>query len=182
MIPTLAGIGAALALAAVIWISAPARLGLRRARGLRREARRLTDGPQPIGHESGNDQNPREAAVIRDAERALAQARQEARAILAETEATAAEVHSAAERDGRAIIAEAREKAHELIELAELKVADAEQRAAHEREAADRTRHVLTQLLRDLLAEVKSPPAEGAANVYTLDPQRAEPQRSDEAQ
>jgi cell division septum initiation protein DivIVA len=182
MIPTLAGIAAALALAAVIWFAAPTRLGFRRARGLRREARRLTDGQQPVDHEFGDVQNLREAAVIRDAERALVQARQEARAIVAEAEARAAQVHSAAERDGRAIIAAARDQADELVELAELKVTDAEQRAAHEREAADRTRRVLTQMLRDLLAEVTSPPAAGAANVYTLDPQRAEPQRSDEAQ
>jgi len=194
VIPVVAGIGATIALVVLVWVAGPARLGLRRARDLRRASRKLDQTRRPA------DQRPveprrdeREAAVLRDAERALERAREEARAMLADAEAKAqaivakagdtravdlAAVRAEASRSaeeivqeakGRAqvIIGEAEAKRQELLSAAEQQLAAAEQHAERERAIAEETRRRMTALLRDLLAQARG--ESEAANVYPLD-------------
>lgn len=165
MIPVAVGIGALLALAALAWTVPWTRGGLHHARARRRSAREIGQGAAVAARTPDRqitlESNEREAAVIRDAERALAQARREGDEIIAAAEAKAAEVQSAAGQQARMIIHEAEEKARELAESAELF-------AAREREAAAKTRDELASLLRDLLAEAKGSSAPGPANVDTI--------------
>jgi cell division septum initiation protein DivIVA len=187
MIPIAAGVGAFLALAVFAWVVAPTRLGFRNARNQRRNARKLKQagsapdqGPNHA-RPTTSERNEREAAVIRDAERALAQARQEAQEIVAEAKAKAAEVHSAASRTARAAIRDAEQKAGKLVEAAELHVADAKLLAAREREAAEQTRRELESLLRDLLAHAEGSPAAPPTNVFTISSHEGQVKRPDEA-
>jgi hypothetical protein len=172
VIPVAVGIGALLALAALAWTVPSTRALFHHARTRRRSARKIGHGNAVAARTPNQDgqlpseRNEREAAVIRDAERALAQARREGDEIIAAAEAKAAKMQSAAEQKARTIIREAEEKAGELAESAEL-------HAAREREAAAKTRDELTSLLRNLLAEAKGSPATGPANIDTIGTDRA---------
>jgi hypothetical protein len=189
MIPIAVGIGAFLALVVFVWAVAPTKLEFRKARNERRNARKLKQASRSPAlpetadrvHKTTIERNEREAAVIRDAERALAQARQQGDEIIAQSEAKAAEMQTAAERRARTIVREAEEKAGELVEAAQLHVADAKVLAAREREKAEQTRRAVASLLLDLLAQAKGSPASPPTNVYTITPPEAPAKRPDEA-
>ncbi len=175
MIPVAVGIGALLALAVLASIVRSTRGGLHHFRTRRRSARTIV---QRHAVASGSRNDPRQitgerddrgAAVIRDAERALGEARRKGEEIVEAAEAKAAKMHAAAERQARTIIRHAEEKAGELVEAGELDLADAKLFAAREREAAAKTRDELRTLLLDLLNEAKSSP--GTAG--TTDPDEA---------
>ena len=173
------GIGALLALAALAWILRSTRGGLHHVRTRRRSARTIGQDNAVAG---GSPNNPRQitgarderaAAVIRDAERALGEARRKGDEIVEAAEAKAAKMHAAAERRARTIIRTAEEKARELAEAGELDLADARLFAAREREAAAKTRDELRTLLLDLLDEAKSSPTIRPATAGTADPGEA---------
>jgi len=207
MIPVVGGVGAAVLAALLVWVAAPARLGLRRARNLRRDARRLDQmSRSDAEHPGAKDRDPREATVIRDAERALAQARDEARAIVADAEARAAtivadagqagrtqvatareaagraaeEIKQDAKRSARSIIREAQEKAQGILDAADLQLAEAERRAAHNQELAEQTQRELTALLHKLLEEARRGPGVRAVNVYPLGETQTRARRPDQ--
>ena len=185
MIPAIAGIGAALAVVALVFLVAPVRGRLRLARGRRKEVRKLGHARRPAAGSPG-EQEPdlREAAAVRDAERALEQARREAHSIVSAAKEQAAGIVAAAEdaseariaaaretagraaeeisedakRSARGIIREAQEKAQAIVDAAELQQAEAERNVARQRELADRTRQDVMTLLRDLLAAARRVP------------------------
>ena len=79
--------------------------------------------------------------MIRDAERVLTLAREEARKIVEEAEARASESIAAAERRGEALFVAAR--------------TDAERSVLRQQEVADRMRRDLVDMIRGLLEEVE---------------------------
>ena len=175
MIPVAVGLGAFLLLAALLWIvrgTQHARMHKKRVRAIG-QSHGIASGFPSDRRQITGERDERAAAVIRDAERALAQARLEGDAIVAAAETKAAEMQSAAERTARAIIHDAEEKAGELLEAAELQATEARKQAAREREAAQRAREQLSELIRQLLDEVRRPPA-------ALPPEVEEP-RSEQA-
>jgi len=131
MMPALVGLGAALVVIAHVWSTAILVVRLRRSKRRRVAAERRAE-QRRLTSEPGEERDPRATAVIRDAERALADARREADAIVAAAETRAAEIEADAERARRAVLA----------------------RASSE---ADETRRDLTTLLHDLLADVRRP-------------------------
>ena len=96
--PAVVGLGVALAVVVLAWIGTAVVMKMRRERRRAAEARRTAAMSGPAA-EGGLD--PRAAAVIRDAERVLTLAREEARKIVEEAEARASEIIVAAERRGR---------------------------------------------------------------------------------
>ena len=167
--------------------------------------RRAAGGRRAAGPES----DARDAAAIRDADRALPTARREASAIVREAEERAAEIGASAEserqtllvvtreaagraaweikrdakRTARAIIQEAEERAREIVAEAASGRAQAERQLVRDRELAENIRRELATFLLDLLAEVQRTPGERPANVYTLgEAQQARSGRSGPAQ
>ena len=80
--PALVGLGAALVLIALVWSMALLVVRLRRSKRRRFAAERRAE-QRRLTSELGEERDPRATAVIRDAERALADARREADAIVA---------------------------------------------------------------------------------------------------
>ena len=196
MFPALIGIGAALAAVTIGWLIVGlvrlAQRGHRNRVEQRRMAKmRQADREQPSSAPAGD---ARQAAVIRDAERSLAEARREASAIVAEAHRKAHEIADAAEsarkallagaresagraaaettkdakRTASAIVKEAEEKAGEIVAAAELKRAQIERELAHERQLADEKRRELSTLLVNLLGEVQRASVGGPTNVRNL--------------
>ena len=179
MIPVLLGVAAALALLLLVSLVARTAIGYRRKRGHRREAHRLAHA-QSAGNAGSSDTQARESAVIRDAERALAEARRRSEQIVADAEAQAAEIQSAAEQEAtrraHAIVREAQQRANELRTAAESS-------AAADHALSERIRTELTTLLRDMLEEARHSAAPHLDNVVPIEGQQ-EPRarRSDRAQ
>jgi vacuolar-type H+-ATPase subunit H len=152
---------------------------------------RRADGEQ---RNSASVGDAREAAVIRDAERSLAEARREASAIVTQAEQKAHEIAAAAEnarqallagaresagrsageirkdakRTASAIVKEAEEKAGEIVAAAELLRAQVERELALERQLADEKRRELSTLLVNLLGDVQRASAGGTTNIRNL--------------
>jgi hypothetical protein len=173
LIPAVAGIGAALAVVALVLLVAPLRGRLRLVRDRRKAARKLAHGrPSASPNPGKQGADLREAAVVRDGERALEHARREARSIVSAAEEQAAreveQMKKDAKRIARGIIREAQERAQGIVDDAELQLADAKRNVTREQELAEQTRRELTTLLHDLLAEAKSPPVPQPANLHAL--------------
>jgi vacuolar-type H+-ATPase subunit H len=196
VIPVLIGIGAALAALAIVGLIAGVVRGVRRGHRQRVEERSWAEMRR--GDADQRNREPaaeaREAALIRDAERSLAEARSEASAIVTEAERKANEIAAAAEsareallaaaresagraagqirkdakRTASAIVKEAEEKAGEIVAAAELVRAQVERELTRERQLADEKRRELSTLLPALLAEVQRVSGDGATNVHTL--------------
>ena len=186
MTPVIVGVGVALVAVIVVWLVASVH------RGPRMFARRSAKGARAAVRPTSTP-DERAAGVIRDAERALAQARDEARGIVADAELKATEIASEAElarsamlagareaagraageirndakRTARAIIQEAERKAGEIVASAETAQAEAQGEVAREQELAAEARRDLATLLLSLLAEVQREDA-GPANLYPL--------------
>jgi hypothetical protein len=179
MIPVVLGVAAALAVLLLVSLVARAAIGYRRKRSQRRESHRLARA-QSAGNTGSSDAQARESAVIRDAERALAEARRRSDEIVAAAETQAAEIQSAAEQEAtrraHAIVREAQQRANELR-------GDAESSAAADHALAERIRSELTTLLRDMLEEARHSSVPQPDNVVPLEGQQ-EPRarRSDRAQ
>lgn len=152
MTPAAVGLGVALALALLVWLVARTVLKMRRDRR-QAEARRLVAMRGEAG-EGGVD--PRAAAVIRDAERVLGRAREEARKIVEEAEAHASEIAAAAERTSEAQYAAAR--------------TDAERSLRRQQELAQRMRDELAAMIRGLLEEVERGLGTPLSNGHAVDP------------
>lgn len=148
MIPAAVGLGVALALALLVWLVARTVLKMRRKRE-QADARRLAAMRGQAG-EGGLD--PRAAAVIRDAERVLGRAREEARNIVEEAEAHASEIVAAAERTSEARFAAAR--------------TDAERSLRRQQEMRDD----LAAMIRGLLEEVERGVGTPLSNGHAVDP------------
>jgi colicin import membrane protein len=171
VIPVLVGIGVALVAAIVVGLVVATRRA--RASSVRKPAPPIAAGaPGP---------DPRAVAVIRDAERALTEARRRAAAIVEEAEAKAAQIAADAEAareevlaearqeagreaaeirqdaklTARSILEEAEDKAREVAAAAEIERARTERALVHEHEQAAGVRRELTEMVRNLLDEVE---------------------------
>ena len=127
--PDLAGLGLAVAAVALVWGIALLVVRFRRDHRRRVAARRRVE-LRRVNSQPEVEPDPRATAVIRDAERALAEARREADAIVAAAEARADQIAADAEDARQALLAGALGEAVE-------------------------TRRELSTLLHDLLAEVR---------------------------
>jgi hypothetical protein len=194
--PALIGIGAALAAVTIGWLIVGMIRRARRAHRHRVELRRMAK-MQRADKEQRNSApagDARQAAVIRDAERSLAEARREASAIVTEAERKADEIAAAAEtarkalldgaresagraaaqtrndamRTASAIVREAEEKAGEIVAKAELERAQVERELAHQQQLADKKRRELSALLVNLLGDVQRASVGGTTNVRNL--------------
>jgi FtsZ-interacting cell division protein ZipA len=125
----LVGLGIAVAAVALVWGIALLFVRLWRERRRRVAARRRVE-LRRLNSQPEDAPDPRATAVIRDAERALAEARREAEAIVAAAEARADQIAADAEDARQALLASALGEAVE-------------------------TRRELSTLLHDLLAEVR---------------------------
>jgi len=126
-----------------------------------------------------------------EADRILAEARADARAIIDAAEATAADTVAAAEkvmnearatagrasaeirgdakRTARGIVKEAEERGLELVAELEYRRVEAEQELLRQRRLAARAQRELTEWVNRLLAQVGRPPERPARNGYALD-------------
>jgi F0F1-type ATP synthase membrane subunit b/b' len=127
--PALVGLGIAVAAVALVWGIALLLVRFRREHRRRVAARRRVE-LRRLNSQSEDEPDPRATAVIRDAERALAEARREAEAIVAAAETRADQIAAEAEDAREALLARALGEAVE-------------------------TRRELSTLLHDLLAEVR---------------------------
>ena len=145
---------------------------------------RRADGKQGA---SSPATDTREAAVIRDAERSLAEARGKADAIVSEAEREASEIAAAAESARNELLAGARESAgraaaetkKDAMRTASAIVKEAEEKAAEIVAAAEGKRaqveHELTQLRQDFAAEKREGAVDTACRYLLGDVQRAFP-------
>jgi hypothetical protein len=178
MIPVVLEVAAAPAVLLLVSLVTRAAIRYGRRRGDRRKVHRLAQA-QPAAPRAPETQ-ARESAVIRDAERALAEARRRGADIVAAAEEQAAEIQAAVEREAtrkaEGIVLEAQQRANELRTAAESSAA-----AGHA--LAESIRTELTTLLRDMLEEARGSSALQLDNVVPLEGQQ-EPRarRSDRAQ
>ena len=147
--PAVVGLGVALAVVVLAWIGTAVVMKMRRERRRAAEARRTAAMSGPAG-EGGLD--PRAAAVIRDAERVLTLAREEARKIVEEAEARASEIVAAAERRGDALLT------------------DAERSVLRQQEIAKGMRRDLVDLVRGLLEDVEGSLGKPLSNGHAIEP------------
>jgi cell division septum initiation protein DivIVA len=179
LIPVVMGVAAALAVVVIVGLFAS-------GRGSRRTSGRKSVQPPGAGgaHVAPAGPDPRAAAVIRDAERALAEARRRADAIVQEAEAKSAEIAADAEAAREAVLAEARRSAHavvkqaenearELVASAELRCARAEEAMLRDYELAAERRQELSRLVRGLLDEVEARLGSANASSHVPDSREA---------
>jgi flagellar biosynthesis/type III secretory pathway protein FliH len=201
--PALIGIGALLAALVIGWLIVAVVRRIRRGHRYRVKQRRLAKLRR--AHAEDPTRGPSEAAVIRDAERSLAEARREASAIVTEAERKANEIAAAAEsarealladarqsagraageiktdakRTASAIVREAEDRAETIVAAAELARAELEREMTRERQLADEKRRELSTLLVNLLGEVQRASTAGSTNVRTLGDLRETRRRAD---
>lgn len=196
MVSVLIGIGAALAAVAIGWLTLGLIRRVRRAHRHRVELRRMAEIRRADGKQGASSPatDTREAAVIRDAERSLAEARGKADAIVSEAEREASEIAAAAEsarnellagaresagraaaetkkdamRTASAIVKEAEEKAAEIVAAAEGKRAQVEHELTQLRQLAAEKRKELSTLLVNLLGDVQRAFPGGTTTVRAL--------------
>jgi len=149
--PVLVGVGAALACTALVWLIASM------VRSPRRSSRRVV---RTVRVPAASTFDARQSSVIRDAERALTAAQEEAKAIVAAAEARAAEVQAEAAEAARSLVRAAEEMNRELVSA-----------GAHElvsrQQAAERIRRELEGVIRGLIARVDDEAGDSAAGGRT---------------
>ncbi len=185
MFPALIGSGAALAALAAGWLIVGIARRTRRSRQHRVDQRRLAQMQHAERQRSGPPAEvTKEAAVIRDAERSLAEARRQASAIVSEAERkaheiaagaenerdtllgdagrAAAEVKKDARRTATATVQEGERRAAEIVAAGERSLAELERQLADERARANEKRRELSTQITGLLEELRRTTAGGA--------------------